>query len=352
VIDAGFWRGRRVLITGHTGFKGSWLALWLHAMGAEVHRFAGPPPTTPSLLALTRLDELIPTVSGDIRDLNAVEAAVAESKPEVVFHLAAQAVVRRRSLADPVGTFSTNVVGTANILEVLRRASHEVHAGVCITSDKCYVNRDWEWGYRETDELAGLDPYSSSKACQELVAASYRGSLRDGRVAVATARAWNVIGGGDWAAHRLVPDVVQAAVEGRRATVPNPESMRPWQHVLNALSGYVCLAERLANSGHTFAEAWNFSPAVDEARSVSWLVERLRTSWPGELAVDVADAVDDKHEARLVKLGATKARERLGWAPRWSLERGVEAIVEWYDAYRDRRDLRAMSSKKMEAFGR
>ncbi len=351
MIDAGFWRGRRVLVTGHSGFKGSWLTLWLHSLGAEVHGFASRPPTTPSLFALTRLDEVVPTTTGDVRDLADVEAAVAASRPEVVFHLAAQALVNR-SLADPVGTYSINVAGTVNLLEAVRSASHDVGAVVCVTSDKCYVNRDWDWGYRENDELGGLDPYSSSKACQELVAASYRDSLMGGDVGIATARAGNVIGGGDWAEYRLVPDVMQAAVEGRTVTVRNPESVRPWQHVLNPLSGYVCLAERLATSGRTFAEAWNFSPAVEDARPVSWLVERLRRRWPGELSVQVEPTANDPHEARLVKLDASKARQRLGWTPRWSLDRAVDAIVEWYDAYRSGRDLRAVTLEQIEAFGR
>jgi CDP-glucose 4,6-dehydratase len=254
-------------------------------------------------------------------------------------------------LADPVETFSTNVLGTVNLLEAVRRR-HDVRAVVCVTSDKCYVNRDWHWGYRETDELGGLDPYSSSKACQELVAASYRDSLLNGEIAVATARAGNVIGGGDWAAQRLVPDVMRAAVEGGTVTVRNPDSVRPWQHVLNPLSGYVRLAQRLVEEGHGFAEAWNFSPSVDEAKPVSWLVERLRSRWPGELSVDFAPPAQDQHEARLVKLDASKARERLGWVPLWSLERGVDAIVEWYDAYRAGGDLRAVTLTQIEAFGR
>jgi CDP-glucose 4,6-dehydratase len=351
VVDVAFWRGRRVLITGHTGFKGSWLALWLHALGAEVHGFAARSPTTPSLFALTRLDELVPSMRGDIRELDAVEGAVAESRPEVVFHLAAQALVRN-SLTDPVGTFATNVLGTVNLLEALRKGRHDVRAVVCVTSDKCYVNRDWDWGYRETDELGGLDPYSSSKACQELVTASYRDSLLDGNVAVATARAGTVIGGGDWAEHRLVPDVMMAAVEGRTVTVRNPDSVRPWQHVLNPLSGYVRLAERLAQAGTTFAQAWNFSPPVDEARPVAWIVERLQQRWPGELSVEVAPTADDSYEARMVKLDASKARERLGWTPRWSLDQSLDAIVEWYDAYRAGRDLRVVTLGQIEAFGR
>jgi CDP-glucose 4,6-dehydratase len=303
------------------------------------------------MFALTRLDEVVPTTMGDVRDVATAEAAVAASRPELVFHLAAQALVNR-SLADPVGTYSVNVVGTANLLEAVRSAGHDVAAVVCVTSDKCYLNRDWDWGYRENDELGGLDPYSSSKACQELVAASYRDSLIGADVSIATARAGNVIGGGDWAEQRLVPDVMQAAVEGRTVTVRNPGSVRPWQHVLNPLSGYLCLAERLADSGEVFAEAWNFSPAVEEARPVSWLVERLRRRWPGELSVEVAPATNDRHEAALVKLDASKARHRLGWAPRWSLDQAVEAIVEWYEGYRDGRDLRTVTLGQIEAFGR
>jgi CDP-glucose 4,6-dehydratase len=351
VIDAGFWGGRRVLVTGHTGFKGSWLALWLHALGAEVHGLATHPPTTPSLFALTKLNEIVPSIKGDVRDIAAVRGAVDRSKPEVVFHLAAQALVNR-SLADPVSTYSTNVMGTVNLLEALRSARRDVGAVVCVTSDKCYVNRDWDWGYRENDELGGLDPYSSSKACQELVAASYRDSLVGADMAVATARAGNVIGGGDWAEYRLVPDVMQAAMEGRTVTVRNPHSVRPWQHVLNPLSGYVCLAERLATVGRTFAEPWNFSPPVEDAEPVSRLVELLRRRWPGELSVEVAPMSNDPHEARLVKLDASKARQRLGWIPRWPLERAVDAIVEWYDAYRGGRDLRAVTLEQIEAFGR
>ena len=316
-----------------------------------MHGFASQPPTTPSLFGLARLDELVHSRQGDVRDLAAVERAVSESRPEVVFHLAAQALVNT-SIADPVGTYSTNVLGTVHLLEALRTAKHDVRAMVCVTSDKCYVNRDWDWGYRETDALGGTDPYSSSKACQELVVASYRDSLIGGDTAIATARAGNVIGGGDWAEHRLVPDMMQAAVEGRTVTVRNPHSVRPWQHVLNPLSGYVCLAQRLAESGQAFAEAWNFSPAVEEARPVSWLVEHLRRRWPGELSVEAAPGASDPHEARLVKLDASKARERLGWTPRWSLDRAVEAIVEWYEAYRDRRDLRAVTIDQIEAFGR
>lgn len=350
MIDAEFWRGRRVLVTGHTGFKGSWLALWLHALGAEVTGFASVPPTSPSLFAFTRLDDIVRSVIGDVRDLRAVEDVVTTARPDVVLHLAAQALVNR-SMADPVDTFATNVLGTVHLLEAVRRAGHDVAAVVCITSDKCYANREWEWGYRENDVLGGLDPYSSSKACQELIVASYRESLLLDNAPVATARAGNVIGGGDWAEYRLVPDVMQAAVDGRPVRVRNPDSVRPWQHVLNPLSGYLLLAQRLAASGREYAEAWNFSPAVEEARSVSWLVERLRERWPGELAVEVSRANENGGEARLVKLDASKARGRLGWTPRWSLEPTVDRIVEWYAAYARGDDLRAVTLGQIEAFG-
>lgn len=350
MIESEFWRGRRVLVTGHTGFKGSWLALWLHALGAEVTGFASAAPTSPSLFALTRLDEIVPTVTGDVRDLRAVEDVVASSKPEVVLHLAAQALVNR-SMADPVETFATNVVGTVHVLEAVRRAQHDIAAVVCITSDKCYANREWEWGYRETDALGGHDPYSSSKACQELVAACYRDALLQDTAPVATARAGNVIGGGDWAEYRLVPDVMQAAVDGRTVKVRNPESVRPWQHVLNPLSGYLLLAQRLADSGREYAEGWNFSPPAAEARPVSWLVERLRERWPGELAVEISPVSENGGEARLVKLDASKAHARLGWTPLWSLEPTVDRIVDWYAAYARGEDLRTVTLEQIEAFG-
>lgn len=351
MIEQGFWRGRRVLVTGHTGFKGSWLAVWLHALGADVYGFASPPPTTPSLFELTQLDELVHSITGDVRDLEGVRGAVAESRPEIIFHLAAQSLVHA-SLADPVGTYSTNVLGTAHLLEAVRAPGRDVRAVVCVTSDKCYSNREWDWGYRENDPLGGHDPYSSSKACQELVAASYRDAVFDGEVDLATARAGNVIGGGDWAEHRLVPDVMRAALEGRSVTVRNPASVRPWQHVLDPLLGYLILAQRLAGDGDGVAEAWNFGPPIEEAQPVSWLVERLRERWPGKFDVELAPASTGDHEARLLQLDATKARRRLGWAPRWSLERAIDATVEWYDAYGAGRDMRAVTLAQIEAFGR
>jgi CDP-glucose 4,6-dehydratase len=349
MVDAGFWRGRRVLVTGHTGFKGSWLALWLAALGAEVHGFATRPPYGLSLFEATRLAGDVESTFGDVRDRAAVERCVAGARPEVVLHLAAQALVKR-SLDDPVETYSTNVLGTVHVLEAVRVAGGDVCAVVCVTSDKCYLNREWEWGYRETDTLGGHDPYSASKACQELVTASYGAALLGADVAVATARAGNVIGGGDWARDRIVPDAMRAALDGRRLTVRNPESVRPWQHVLNPLSGYLMLAERLARSGRDYAEAWNFSPPADDARSVAWLVERLQQRWPGPLEVEFQRDGDDPHEARLVRLDAAKAHDQLGWTARWSVEQTVDAIVDWYAGVRDGRDPRALTLAQIEEF--
>lgn len=351
MIEPEVWRGRRVLVTGHTGFKGSWLAVWLHALGADVYGFASPPPTTPSLFELTHLDELVNSITGDVRDLEAVKGAVAKSRPVIIFHLAAQSLVHA-SLVDPLRTYSTNVLGTAHLLEAVRGPGRDVRAVVCVTSDKCYSNREWDWGYRENDPLGGHDPYSSSKACQELVAASYRDAVFNREVGLATARAGNVIGGGDWAEHRLVPDVMRAALDGRSVTVRNPASVRPWQHVLDSLSGYLILAQRLAGDSHDVAEAWNFSPPVGEAQPVSWLVDRLRERWPGEFGVELASASTGGHEAQLLQLDATKARRRLGWAPRWPLERAIDTTVEWYDAYRSGGDMRAVTLAQIEAFGR
>jgi CDP-glucose 4,6-dehydratase len=349
LLDQAFWEGRRVLVTGHTGFKGAWLCLWLRRLGADVSGFASGAPATSSLFAIARLEEIVQSSVVDVRDYGAVRAAVARHRPEVVLHLAAQPLVRR-SLAEPVETYATNVLGTVHVLEAVREAAPEARAVLCVTSDKCYANRGWHWGYRESDPLGGADPYSSSKACQELVAAAFRDSLLAPRVAVATARAGNVIGGGDWARDRLVPDLMRAALAGERLIVRNPQSIRPWQHVLNPLSGYLRLVERLWAEGAAFAEAWNFAPPVDDARPVAWIVERLRERWPGELPVDLRPHGDGGAEPHIVKLDASKARARLGWTPRWSLSQALDAIVEWYAAYQRGDDIRAVTARQIAVF--
>jgi CDP-glucose 4,6-dehydratase len=334
VADTAAWRGRRVLITGHTGFKGAWLALWLSELGAEVTGLSGPAPSAPSLYEQARVgDACAQEVIVDVRDRAMVAAAVEEMRPEAVFHLAAQAIVRR-SLADPVGTWETNVVGTANVLAELPA---DVRAVVVVTSDKCY--RDIESGraMTEDDPLGGKDPYSASKAAQELVAAAHRDSFGG---PIATARAGNVIGGGDWGADRLVPDVFRAG--GGEVVLRNPDAVRPWQHVLNPLSGYLLLAERLM-AGEDVAEAWNFGPPPEDALPVREVVERLGARYR------VEDDPDAGRESVLLRLDSAKARERLGWAPRWDLEAGLAATRDWQASSADPRErtlrqIRAFSS--------
>ena len=345
------WRGRRVLLTGHTGFKGAWLSLWLDRLGAEVTGFAGDPPGAPALFELAGCGGAMQSVRGDVRDLASVEAAVRRSRPEVVIHMAAEAVVRR-SLRDPLTTYAVNVMGTANVLDAVRRLAGDARGVVCVTTDKCYANREWEWGYREDEPMGGKDPYSSSKACQELVAQAYRESyLSEEGVAVATARAGNVIGGGDWAEDRLVPDLMRAAIAGEPLVVRSPDAVRPWQHVLNPLSGYLLLAERLVEHGPGagFDTGFNFGPADEDARPVRWIVERLARRWPGDVEVQLAGPSDTK-EAMALKLDSSRAHARLGWAPAWGLGDGLDATAEWYAGYRDGADVRALCEGQIERF--
>jgi len=351
VIDPDFWRGRRVLITGHTGFKGSWLTLWLHSLGAQVRGLAARPARESSLFAFARVDELVTSNVADICDYEQVERAVAESEAEVVMHLAARAILNE-SVENPLPTYATNVLGTANLLEAVRRAPHDVRAVVCVTSDKCYANQNWDWGYRESDELGGTDPYSSSKACQELVVAAYRSSLLKDGPEVATARAGNVIGGGDWGRDRLVPDVMRAALAAEPVEIRNPASVRAWQHVLDPLGGYLTLAQRLATDGAAFAGAWNFAPGPEDARSVQWLVDRMRACWPAALDVRVSAPPRESVEQHRITLDASKARERLGWRPTWSAARSVDAALAWYAAYGQSEDMRAVTLSQIEDFQR
>jgi CDP-glucose 4,6-dehydratase len=336
-----FWRGRHVLITGHTGFKGSWLCLWLTSLGATVHGYALSPPTDPSLFEVAKIGDLIASSEiADIRDSEALLAAVRRTCPEIVFHLAAQPLVRY-SYRAPLETYEVNVMGTLHLLEAVRQCD-SVRAVVNVTSDKCYDNREWPWGYRESESLGGHDPYSSSKACAELVSAAYRDSfLAALGVALATARAGNVIGGGDWAVDRLLPDLFRALDTCKTLTIRSPESIRPWQHVLEPLSGYLALAAALATPGVQPAEAWNFGPGDDDARPVGWILDHLAARVP-ELHWQ-CDNAPQPHEANYLKLDSSKARARLGWAPRWRLDKALDMTVDWHRAWRQGGDMRAIS---------
>jgi CDP-glucose 4,6-dehydratase len=348
-IDVDFWRDRRVLLTGHTGFKGAWLSLWLQSLGARVTGFSCDVPTRPSLHELARAGEGIEGIEGDVRDGEAVAAAVARASPEIVIHMAAQSLVRR-SFDAPRETYETNVMGTVNVLDAVRRHGGEVRAIVNVTSDKCYENREWEWGYREDEPMGGFDPYSSSKGCAELVTAAFRRSFFAGvdGPRLASARAGNVIGGGDWGEDRLVPDIMRAALAGERVRVRNPNSIRPWQHVLNPLSGYLTLAQALWEEPQ-LAEGWNFGPADEDARPVGWIVQRIAELWSGELQ-STEDEGPHPHEARYLKLDSSKARARLGWRPGLGLEETLASIVEWYSRLRAGGDMHAVTLGQIQAF--
>ncbi|HWG08571.1 MAG TPA: CDP-glucose 4,6-dehydratase [Solirubrobacteraceae bacterium] len=347
-VDAGFWRDRRVLVTGHTGFKGVWLTLWLQALGARVSGFSGPPPSAPSLYEQVGAGADVESLQGDVRDADAVARVVAASRPELVVHMAAQALVRR-SFEDPRETYEINTMGTVNVLDAVRRLGQDVRAVVVVTSDKCYENREWEWGYREGEAMGGHDPYSSSKGCAELVTSAFRRSFfsdPDG-ARVGSARAGNVIGGGDWGADRLVPDLMRAALDGEELRVRNPNSIRPWQHVLNPLSGYLLLAQAMCGEAE-HAAAWNFGPAEHDARPVGWIVERLADLWPGALSWSV-DAGPHPHEARYLKLDSSRARARLGWRAPVELADALASIVEWYRALQEGKDMREVTIGQIES---
>jgi CDP-glucose 4,6-dehydratase len=347
-VEPAFWEGRRVLLTGHTGFKGAWLALWLQSLGAQLTGFSDGVPTEPSLYERARVGEGMTDVTGDVRDPAVVEAAISACDPELVIHMAAQSLVRR-SFDEPRETYETNVMGTVNVLDAVRRHG-AVRAVVNVTSDKCYENREWEWGYREHEPMGGYDPYSNSKGCAELVTAAFRRSFFSDPdlTRLASARAGNVIGGGDWAADRLVPDLMRAALAGEALHVRNPEAVRPWQHVLNPLSGYLVLAQALWESPE-HACGWNFGPADEDARPVGWIVQRMSELWPDELRV-VHDDGPHPHEARYLKLDSSRARTHLGWRPRWGLAEGLDAVVDWYRRLRDGEDLNEATLEQIRAF--
>lgn len=353
VVNVSFWKGKKVFLTGHTGFKGSWLSIWLQQLGAELTGYALAPPTDPSLFELANVARGMQSIIGDIRDGAMLTAAMRDAAPEIVIHMAAQPLVRR-SYVDPVETYATNVMGTVNLLEAVRQTS-SVRAVVNVTTDKCYENKEWLWGYRENEAMGGFDPYSSSKGCAELVTAAYRSSFFSAekysqhQVALATARAGNVIGGGDWAEDRLIPDIVAAFDRAQPVVIRNPLATRPWQHVLEPLRGYLMLAEKLCVEGSAFAEAWNFGPRSDDARPVEWIVKQLAEKWP-EPATWQIDGAGHPHEANYLNLDISKAGHRLNWQPAMKLDQALDLIVHWTRARSAGDDLLALTQGQISAY--
>lgn len=348
-VDPDFWRGRRVFLTGHTGFKGAWLSEWLLDLGADLTGYALAPPTRPALFEQLGLVGRMRHHIGDINDRAALQAAMCEADPQIVLHLAAQPLVRD-SYADPIGTYQTNVMGAAHVLEVCRHLP-QLAAVVVVTTDKCYENREWHWGYREDEAMGGFDPYSSSKACTELVTAAYRRSFfqpdaKGQAVQIGSARAGNVIGGGDWARDRLIPDAMRAFSKGESVQIRYPESIRPWQHVLEPLGGYLRLAECLVREPDgRFAEGWNFGPADHDAVPVRQVLDRLCRNWPG--ASWEAVGGDHPHEAGFLKLDCSKARARLDWTPKLDLDTALDWTRQWYQAANKQDDLRALTAQQI-----
>ena len=362
-----FWRSKKVFLTGHTGFKGAWLSIWLDALGAKVTGYALKPPTNPSLFELCRLDRRVKSSIGDIRDAIQLKKAVLATQPEIVIHMAAQPLVRE-SYRSPAETYETNVMGTVNLLEAVH-ACGSVKAVVNVTTDKCYENKEHSRGYKEGEPLGGYDPYSSSKACSELVTSAYRNSffnpekyssscqpsnpptLQSSRhhVALASARAGNVIGGGDWATDRLIPDMIRATFKGEKVRIRNPRAIRPWQHVLDPLAGYLKLAELLYTHGPRYGEAWNFGPKAGDAKDVEWIVRRMFAAWPKAPGY-IIDKGRHPHEAHFLKLDSSKARRELGWTPRWNVGQAIDRVVSWTRAYSSKEEMREVCLKQIREY--
>ena len=352
-VNASFWYGRRVLLTGHTGFKGGWLALWLQSMGAHLVGYSLQPPSNPNMFSVADVGQGMDSIVGDIRDLDNLKKVFHSHQPEVVFHLAAQPLVRY-SYQNPIETYATNVMGTVNLLEAVR-CTGSVKSVVNITTDKCYENKEWIWGYRENEPLGGYDPYSSSKACAELLSSAFRNSFfNPGQfdihgVAIATARAGNVIGGGDWAQDRLIPDILNSFENGHKVSIRNPNSIRPWQHVMEPLRGYLTLAQHLFEHGPSFGEAWNFGPNEQDAKSVSWIVETMASIW-GSGAQWQVDTSNHPHEASYLKLDISKARSRLDWNPALNIREALSLTVDWNRQRLAGADMRQTTMAQLNAY--
>jgi CDP-glucose 4,6-dehydratase len=347
MVNSEFWKGKKVFLTGHTGFKGSWLSIWLTSMGAVVKGYALKPVTNHNLFTIAGIESLVESDINDIRDYAVLCASISKFSPDIVFHMAAQPLVRA-SYEKPLETYQTNVMGTANLLESVRHCS-TIQAVVNITTDKCYENNEWVWGYKETDPMGGRDPYSSSKGCSELVTSSYRESfLRGANIGVATARAGNVIGGGDWAEDRLIPDILRAFEAPKPVVIRNPNATRPWQHVLEPLSGYLILAEQLFKNPSEYSEAWNFGPYDRDVRPVDWILDQITNLWPGSSWR--LDQDGHPHEATLLKLDISKASSVLGWAPTWDLNVTLGKIVRWHKHWIEGADMKVECINEIDEF--
>jgi CDP-glucose 4,6-dehydratase len=347
-VNKDFWSAKRVLLTGHTGFKGSWLSLWLQSMGVDLMGLALDPPTTPSLFVEANVAHGMVSQIGDIRNYDIVLKAVSDFKPQIVIHMAAQPLVRY-SYENPIETYATNVMGTLHLFEAIRQTD-SVRVVVNVTTDKCYENKEWVWGYREDEPMGGFDPYSSSKGCSELITSAYRRSYFDKTdVALASARAGNVIGGGDWAKDRLIPDILRAFQHNQPVVIRNPNSTRPWQHVLEPLSGYLKLAEKLWCEPKVYSEAWNFGPRDEDAKSVGWIVKQLCEVW-GSGAAWQLDDHNHPHEAGYLKLDISKAAHKMSWMPTWTLDIALMKIVDWQKVFIAKGDLRSFSLTQITDF--
>lgn len=349
-----FWQDKSVFITGHTGFKGAWLALWLQSLGAKVTGYSLGPPSEINMYEVADVGRSMHSIHGDVRDANYLKKCLSQARPAIVFHLAAQSLVLQ-SYQDPVETYSTNVMGTVNLLEAIRQCD-TVKSVVVVTSDKCYDNKEVDWAYRENDPMGGFDPYSSSKGCAELVVDSYRKSFFNANqyevhgVAIATARAGNVIGGGDWAPDRLIPDVIEALTQQIPITLRNPTAIRPWQHVLEPLGAYIQLAEMLFNDGVSYAESWNIGPNPSDAKTTEWLVKRLVGYWKSGELLPISHEENNAHEAHYLKLDCTKAHSKLGWYPKWTIDIALQQLVDWYQAYQAQEDMYTFSLNQIAQY--
>jgi CDP-glucose 4,6-dehydratase len=355
LIDKSFWQKKKVFVTGHTGFKGSWLCLWLSSLGAEVTGYSLNPPTNPNLFSLCEIDRLVTSVIADVRDINSLRDAILSAQPEIIIHMAAQSLVRE-SYKNPSETYSINVMGIVNLFEAVRNTKG-VKSIVNVTTDKCYENKEWHWGYREYEPLGGYDPYSNSKACSELVTSAYRNSFFNPKnydshgLGLASARAGNVIGGGDWATDRLIPDCVRALLENEKILLRNPSAVRPWQHVLEPLSGYLTLSQKLYENGSVYAESWNFGPDDYDAKPVEWIVKKMCEKWGASASYGI-DKGEHPHEASYLKLDCSKAKAELGWHPRWEIEMAIDKIIEWTKAYKNKQNIKEVCLKQIEEYSK